>query len=49
LKLAYLTSILRINITLRLYHVQFLFNVAIEKGGFDVYLPYLVIEISRNS
>src|SRR4051812_43228140 len=47
LKLAYLVSILRINKTLWLYHIQIFFNVAIEEHSFDIHLPYLIAAIAN--
>src|SRR5215216_7717731 len=48
LKLAYLISILRIDKTLRLYHIQLFFNITIEERSFDIHLPYFIIEICSN-
>src|SRR4051812_123369 len=43
LELAYLVSILRIDKTLRLHHIQFFLKKAIKECRFDVHLPYLII------
>src|SRR4051812_22281107 len=43
LELAYLVSIVRIDKTFRLHHIQFFLKKAVKECRFDVHLPYIVI------
>ena len=48
LELAYLVSILRIDKTFRLHHIQFFLKIAVKECRFDVHLPYLIIIVCGN-
>src|SRR3954463_12882509 len=48
LKFAYFTSVLRINKTFRLHHVQLFLIVSFKDRGFHIHLAYFIIIIGRN-
>src|SRR3954469_17709469 len=48
LELAYFVSILRIDKTFWVHHIQFFLKEAIKECRFDVHLPYLIIIVCGN-